>query len=110
MNWVFESYREGDFDVLAELLHPDIVAVPATLLGTKRAYRGRADALKMLRERDSEYAYYQAEARTYTATPDGRVFAEGSFATSAPGEARERRKRSPGSARFETVWSCARSP
>ena len=73
----FGRYRERDFDALAGMFHPEVVAVTAVPLGAKHVYEGRSEVLGMLRERESRYADYQAEARGFTATPDGRVLAEG---------------------------------
>jgi ketosteroid isomerase-like protein len=73
----FGLYRERDFDALAGMFDPEVVAVTAVPLGAKHVYEGRGEVLGMLRERESKYAEYQAEARAFTATPDGRVFAEG---------------------------------
>jgi ketosteroid isomerase-like protein len=73
----FELYRERDFDGLAAIIHREVVAVLAVPLGAKHVYHGRDEVLGMLRERESQYADYQAEARTFTVAPDGRVFAEG---------------------------------
>jgi ketosteroid isomerase-like protein len=77
MRRAFGCYRERDLDALIGLVHPAIVAVDATPLAAKHVYQGRDEILAMLRERDSQFADYQAEARTFTVTPDGRVLAEG---------------------------------
>jgi ketosteroid isomerase-like protein len=73
----FELYRERDFDALAGMFHPGVVAVAAVPLGAKHVYTGRDEVLGMLRERESKYAEYESEARSFTATPDGRVLVEG---------------------------------
>ena len=88
MKRVFEGWAERDFSALLELVHPDIVARLA--LPPRQAtveYRGPAEIAGFLQDGDSSYEHFEAEARSFTVGPSGRVFAEGSVSYRAPGRA-----------------------
>jgi ketosteroid isomerase-like protein len=79
MRRVFEGWKRRDFDALLELTHPDIFARVVLPPGeAKRAYRGREEILAFLHDGDDKYEQCEAEPRTFTVGPTGRVLAEGS--------------------------------
>jgi ketosteroid isomerase-like protein len=79
MRRVFEGWKRRDFEALLELTHPDIFAQVVLPPGeAKRAYRGREEILAFLHDGDDKYEQFEAEPRTFTVGPTGRVLAEGS--------------------------------